>query len=125
MKRDMDLIRKIMLVVEDSDGQADLSPLLADGYTERQLTGHAALIFKAGLAERMSDEQGLDGDCFCILTGLTWAGHDFISNAKSDRVWNQAKSKVLETAGGLSLDAMKTALAFYAQQALKATLGIP
>jgi hypothetical protein len=118
MKRDMDLVRKILFAVEEADGQADLTPLLAQGITERQLSGHSALIYKAGLAEGICNEEGLDGDCFCILNNLTWAGHDFIEAARNDTLWNKAKAQIAATGSALTIDALKAALGWAAMQAL-------
>lgn len=82
MKRDMELVRKIMLQLQASNGQQpDLQPLLEAGHSERQLAEHCALLVDAGLAEPLIyNHSELDGDGtpLIILSRLTWAGHDFI-----------------------------------------------
>jgi len=126
MKRDMDLIRKIMLAAESATpGQPDLSPLLAEGHTQSQLSYHASLIHKAGLAEGICDDRALaDDDVFCVLTGLTWAGHDFIEAARNPTIWQKAKAKAIETVGGLVTDSLKLALNYYVKQATTQGLGL-
>lgn len=113
MKRDMDLVRKLLLCVEPySGGQADLTPLLAEGYNENEVRYHAVLAYKAGLAEGTFVEGGLSEDDpdMAFLTGLTWEGHDFVANARNEKIWNSAKTRVLSTVGTMTLEAMKVAL---------------
>ena len=123
MKRNMDLIREIMLALESTKGQPDLSTL-AGQHGEAVVTYHAKLIYQAGLAEGICDEQGLDGDDFVILTSLRWTGHDFIEAARNDTLWNEAKAKTKEVVGGLVTDTLKMAMSFYANEAMSGALGI-
>jgi len=80
MKRDMDLVRKILLQLQASNGQQpDLQPLMDAGHSERQWAEHCALLVEAGLAEPLIyNNSELDGTPLIILSRLTWAGHDFI-----------------------------------------------
>jgi hypothetical protein len=113
MKRDMELVRKIMLQLQASDGaQPDLQPLIDAGYSERQLAEHSLLLVDAGLAEALVHEQGgLDDDGqLIILSRLTWAGHDFIEPAKNDVVWKKATGLVMSQVGGFTLEALKAAV---------------
>jgi len=52
MKRDMDLVRKVLFLLESSEAvQPDMQPLLDEGYAERTLSYHCVLIAQAGLAK--------------------------------------------------------------------------
>jgi hypothetical protein len=122
MKRDMDLVRKIMLAVEGAAGQPDLSDL-HDEYSERVVTYHCAIILRAGLVNGMVNEEDLDGSVFCVLTSLTWEGHDFLDNARNDTIWNKGKELAMKTAGSLSVDALKAALAIVVRQVVSGEMG--
>jgi hypothetical protein len=41
---------------------------------------------------------------------ITWEGHEFLDAARSDTVWIKAKNLVLQTAGVITLEAIKVAL---------------
>ena len=87
MKRDMDLIRKIVLHMEDAP--TGFAPSMEiDGYTAEQIGYHAYLIVDAGLAN------GTDGTSFdstgpdYMLNHLTSAGHDFADSARPQFIWD-------------------------------------
>jgi hypothetical protein len=75
MKRDMDLVRKIVLMLEDHpSGSAPESKI--DGYTEEEIGYHLYLLVDAGLADgdiiRVGNETPV-----AIINSLKSAGHDF------------------------------------------------
>jgi hypothetical protein len=41
---------------------------------------------------------------------LTYAGHDFLNQARSNTIWEKTKALVLKNTGSLSLEAVKIAL---------------
>jgi len=49
---------------------------------------------------------------------LTWSGHEFLDLARKDTTWKKAKNLAKEMPGGLSIDALKTAVPIIAGQAL-------
>jgi len=121
MKRDMDLVRKIMIAAEDAEGAPDLSSLIAE-FGENVVRHHSYLINQAGLAEGICPGGGeLDWDGsppICVITGLTWAGHDFIVAARNDTLWAKAKAKAITVIGGMTIDALKAALTLAAKEAI-------
>ena len=95
MKRDIDLIRKILLTFEkDQHGTIlDINKRI-DGYTEETIGYHCYLLIDAGLC-RGDDITVVDGDSpNCVAIGLTWAGHEFIDNARNPAIWRQVKRTV-------------------------------
>ncbi len=91
MKRDMSLIRKILICIEDDKDYLDI-----DGFDSECLRYHALILIEAGL---------LDGevrDCLentsmipseVDITRLTWGGHEFLDNIRSEEVWAKIKSE--------------------------------
>jgi hypothetical protein len=49
---------------------------------------------------------------------LTWAGHEFADNARSDTLWNQAKTIVKEKAGSVSIAIFTQFLQVLARKAI-------
>ena len=90
MKREMDLIRLLLLQVETGEVPPGL-----DQFSEDVQGYHGALLVEAGLVQGKAVSVG-GGRKGAVITGLTWAGHDFLDAARSDTVWNKAKEKVLK-----------------------------
>ena len=111
MKRDIDLIRKILFEVEEFEDPWGLSSdLEIDGYDNQVVSYHVKLLFEAGLLEADDVcEMGSDGYRWWAKS-LTWEGHEFLDAARDDSRWNKAKRLVAEKAGGLMFEALKFAL---------------
>ena len=108
MKRDMDLIRQILLQVEEFP-EYEWVPLdKIEGADEEELSYHVQLLSEAGLIEA-HNASGLNSLEWNPIA-LTWAGHEFLDAARDDARWNAAKSTVLSRVGNLSFDLLKEVL---------------
>ena len=110
MKRDMDLVRKILLAVEEEDGfEADWRPQI-DEYSFEEIVYHVELMIDADLLDA-DIQRFYGGDPPSIyLRRMTWEGHEFLDAARNESVWNQAKEKVLQATGGLAFETLKAQL---------------
>ena len=110
MKRDLELIRKIVLAVEDSDG-GRAPQLTFEGYSSSDVGYHAHLLVDAGLA-RGVDVTNMGSEApQALITDLTWAGHEFAALARDDDRWQHAMSVVSSKGGGFTFDGLKRLLA--------------
>src|SRR5690242_13604202 len=101
MKRDMDLVRAILLAMEEhSEGFAP-DAIAASGFSRDQIGYHIYLLGQAGLMEVAVTTGLSDRSPQAIPVNLTWAGHEFLANAREERNWLQAK-KVIKGAGEVS-----------------------
>ena len=108
MKRNDDLIRELMLHLENASGYTNDSTQIG-GYARDEIAYHLALIHKQGFAEGPGAKYSSDGydptiPAVVLITRLTPAGHDFIANLRDDAVWEQVKSRSAKAGGSLSLD---------------------
>ncbi|HCZ17655.1 MAG TPA: hypothetical protein DHV85_24400, partial [Candidatus Accumulibacter sp.] len=94
MKRDLNLVRDILLWATEQDGAGiGQNPVLPD-YSEETIAHHVHLMWEAGLVDAV-EITTLDGPGpSAILLSVTWAGHDFIDAARDNTIWNKTKSKV-------------------------------
>ncbi len=101
MKRDMDLIRDILLAIE-SNPSGFAPKIEVSNYTQEEINYHAFLLGEAGLAEvaDITVEGGKSPEA--IVIRLTWAGHEFLDSARENQTWNQAKD-LINRVGGASL----------------------
>lgn len=118
MKRDMDLVRQILIrATEHEDGYVYENPDIA-GYTKDQIDHHIYLMCQAGLVEA-SDSSTMDGASpTALLISVTWAGHDFIDAARSNTIWSSVKDKAKSVGGALTFDLMKELLVTTARSQL-------
>ncbi len=114
MKRDMDLIRLLLLEVGDVK-EVDLS-----SYTNDQILYHSALLIESkycrGFVLRGNDGQ-LHG---ANIIALKWKGHNLLDAGRDEEIWEKVKEKISIAGGaytmGILLDMLK--------QELKNKLGI-
>jgi hypothetical protein len=99
MKRDMDLIRTIMLDLESrAEPALNLSELTIEGHDDDIVLEHLILLDEAGFIS-MNVEYYLGGEPPQFLVHrITWTGHEFLAAVRSDKIWAKA-TKVLTTAG--------------------------
>jgi hypothetical protein len=88
MTRDFNLIREILLQVEKAPSGEPIMVLTLDrdNLDEAVVGEHLQLMIEAGLIE--GDVHTLKPVRF-ILHRLTWSGHDFLENARSDTIWKK------------------------------------
>ena len=123
MKRDMDLIRKMVLAIEDAPG--GFAPRMEfDGYTADQIGYHSHLMIQAGLATGVDGTHLESSGPEAHLRTLTWEGHEFAAASRNDTIWKQAKAKIGATVGTVSLSVLTDLLKKLAAVAL-ANAGIP
>ena len=118
MKRDMDLVRKILLAVEaEESGYAKANPTI-EGYSQEQVDYHIYLMWQAGLVDA-ADSSAMDSSSpGAILNSITWKGHDFLDAAKSSSVWEKAKEKAKAVGGAMTFDLLKELLVATARDQL-------
>ncbi len=123
MKRDLDLIRKILQQCEDCESGFAPRAITADGYTEEQIRFHVYLAGNAGLMETVDVTQLGSTLPAAIPIGLTWEGYEFLENSRDDRVWSKAK-QAAHASGGVAFDVVKSVLTGLAIAAASKAVGL-
>lgn len=120
MIRDPELIRKILLRVEELPTGQFLSNINIDGYNPDVICEHVQLLKEAKFIDaQISHTRSQAGVLIVdnyVINRLSNDGHDFIENAKSDTVWKKAREQVTEKTGDVSLTVLKAVLAKTAMQ---------
>lgn len=99
MKRDLDLIRLILLEVENNaDPQAWFDPEPV-GYEPDQVSYHIMLMDQAGLIEAWN--RSAIGIFRWSARNLTWRGHEFLEASKDDTVWVKTRNTMAQLGPGL------------------------
>lgn len=99
MKRDLELIRNILLAIEASEDDEPASiDLNFPGVDDLLLYGHVRLLQEAGFIHAIQ-RQGFNSRALWIPHSLTWRGHDFLSAIRDETVWLRVKARA-NFAGG-------------------------
>lgn len=124
MKRDMDLIRKLLFKLEGIEQtHAAAEELRLDGYSESQLDYHIALLLDSGLvvSDEVSAIRSVIVNYRSALLRLGWAGHEFLDMARDEGRWQQAKQKIGANVGSASFEILKAVLAGLVTKAMGLT----
>jgi hypothetical protein len=116
MKRDMELIRLLLLEQE----QGETPPELA-AYSEDDMLYNYALMVDANLiVASLTSETGVPKAV--TVYRLTWAGHDFLDATRDSKVWKLAKEHVLKPGASWTFSVL---VEWLKQEAHKRIFGTP
>lgn len=115
MQRDLDLVRRILLHLEDAGAEGkSWSEFAGEDDDLGLLHYHVQLMNDAGLLH--ADE---------LVSGqwwperMTWAGHEFLDAARNDEIWNEAKLRVERRLGSAPFEVMRDLLLQLARERLQ------
>jgi repressor of nif and glnA expression len=109
MKRDWEVIRAILIGMEDlGDTNSSLSPGDVGGFDSDTVAYHMRILSEAGLIQAEVIDY-VDGEIHCRATRLTWEGHQFLDNMRDQQTWNRVKRTIREKGLEISFEAIKIA----------------
>ena len=121
MRRDMNLVREILLAIEKAESGFAPPDIQVQGYSEEIIGYHVYIMMEGGLLKG-ADVTVRGGKSPQAVPGrLTWAGHEFIDAARDSTRWNRALSLVGEKAGSVTISVLTELLA----SLMKSALGLP
>lgn len=123
MKRDLDLVRDILMQVGEADGPVDYEEL-GNGRPAALVAYHCVLMAQRGLLDLGLVRRDSGGDYIILqVNGLTWDGEDYLAAIADAGVWRKAKAEVAKVAKSVTFEVVKTAAVLIVQQQIKANLG--
>jgi Hypothetical protein (DUF2513) len=140
MKRDFDLVRKILILFEAREPSAPMIETVEiEGYTEPIIKYHFRLLYEAGfllgqpvhahivtpstVGHRNVHDTPVLIDV--IAAELTWEGQEFLCKIKNEGIWNKIKETVKDKGGSVAfavINQIATSLALAAVGQTKAAL---
>lgn len=113
MKRDMDLIRLLLLQVEGEE-----KPDLKD-VSEEQQVYHMTLLIEAGLVKGHAIDDSRGQPAGVIVQRLTWQGHEFLDVARNSSIWKTALDRIKSAGVTIGLPVLQEILTSLAKKQLK------
>lgn len=108
MKRDMNLVRLILLEIEDKFHSTALFNLAIEGYDTELLAYHCKIIYEEGL---ISDYvvQYADNEMYFFEVGaLIWEGNDFLEKIRDDSQWKKVQDAISQKGLPMVLETIKS-----------------
>lgn len=105
MKRDMDLIRRITLELDDLGHGKAMAGL--DGVDKADFAMHVVWMEEAGLIKAAIQEYFSGETPSVHVQRLTWAGCEFADAVRSDTLWKKAKDNVMKPSMSFTFDVLK------------------
>ena len=108
LKRDPDLIRKILIEIEDRPQPDTPFHLEIEDYLDEEISYHVELLDEAGLIHAYG--VATFGVYEWNPIRLTWEGHEFLDTARDEDRWNNAKSMIVKKGGDLAFSVLTKVL---------------
>lgn len=104
MKRDLDLVREILMWIEEQPEGRNVNTWKFDlpGRTAKEIGYHAYLMHQAGLIIAYEVTPMESDTPIWLPSMLTWHGHEFIAAARDNTIWQQAKRKMMVSGAGIA-----------------------
>jgi hypothetical protein len=119
MQRDKELIRAILIFSAEFDGKYNplITPeVLPERFHQIEFNDfcrHCQMIIDQGLAKGSVLRSG-----FC-LTAITWAGYDFLENARDNKIWQTATKAAGHLSWGVFVNVLTETATAVAKKALQ------
>ena|SRR5208283_4231298 len=98
MKRDMELIRKILFAIEEQykPGEGVLRGLNIEGYDMRTVAEHCDLLYQRGFIKsyKYKEVSGADTIRYFIVGNLSSSGYDYLELIRNDEVWKKTTVEI-------------------------------
>lgn len=107
MKRDLDLLREIMLKIEESDENLDITCLTDVSSKYALISFHVQLLIDSDFIEATPISIMRQSFENYIITRLTSHGCDYLDSVRDEGVWSKTKSSLIQVGSSASLDIIK------------------
>lgn len=96
MKRDMELIRKILFTLEEEfkPGSGVIWDLKIEGYDDLTIAEHCDLLYQQGLIKSYKAMHGDDTIMGFGVGNISSSGYDYLELIRNDNVWDKTKAEI-------------------------------
>jgi hypothetical protein len=122
MKRDFELVRKLLLFFEEKDNPDFIKVPPIAGYDELTIKYHLVLLYDAGLL-RCEPVKSSTSDrvIYVIPFELTWDGHEFLEKIRNNSTWNKIKEVISSKGGAFAFGVINQLATNFALEIVKKT----
>ena len=123
MKRNLDLLRAILLAVEEEGDPEEplIHSLAIEGVEQSIVDEHVKLLIDSGFIEGECKFSTNNRILFTAIRGLTSRAYDFLDNVRNEALWNRIKNRIETTTGTASFEIVEE----FAHQIISTLLARP
>lgn len=114
IKRDLELIRKILLTVENAEpGERITEKTFANDYDKKIINTHFKILMDRNFIETKEEHYlvpangCLYGTTNIRILRLTADGYDYLDSIRDDSIWESTKKALASSGGNVALDVIK------------------
>lgn len=108
MTRDMDLVRKILLALEQKEPPTTTEFLRIDDYPSDIVAQHCEMMYQHGLIQQFNAQKTFGGFGLWEVGGITWEGYDYLDSIRDDSIWAKTKDAIKKKGLPMIVDTIKT-----------------
>lgn len=125
MKRDIDLVRSILIYVENAADEVDADEMATERWPIETVAYHVRLMAHHGLVDVSRDARDMNGNTIELtVAGITWDGQDYLDSIREPKVWGRIKKALAGTVGSTTLDVVRQTASMVALAMVREGLGI-
>ena len=125
MKRDIDLVRSILIYVENAADEVDADEMATERWPIEAVAYHVRLMAHHGLVDVSRDARDMNGNTIELtVAGITWDGQDYLDSIREPKVWGRVKTALAGTVGSTTLDVVRQTASMVALAMVREGLGI-
>lgn len=107
MKRDMDLVRLILLKIEDEYHDTYIYGLTVEGYDLPTVAYHCDILHDAGYISYYEPFHADDELQEFKVGALTWAGNEYLEKIRDNSRWGKIKRSLIDKGLPFTIDMVK------------------
>lgn len=107
MKRDMDLVREILLKIEKQHVSTVIYNLKIEGCSPETVAYHCKILHEAGLISAYKAQYASDELYSFSIGSLTWGGNDYLDKVRDNSIWTKTKEIITKKGLPLVFDTIK------------------
>jgi hypothetical protein len=111
-----ELMRKVLLEVEELPNGGRTHDISVEGYTDSEVSYHIELLHEAGYL--VGKDVGSQSGKWWRAKRLTFDGHQFLNSIRDDGFFERLQIMVKENTGGVSVEALRIAAPILLQRLL-------
>ncbi len=97
MKRDLELVRKLLIFFDDKSGPEHVQVPAIPDYDDLTIKYHLVLLHDAGYLRCETVKSTTSDRVIYVLPfDLTWSGHEFLDKVRNPHVWDEVMGKIKE-----------------------------
>lgn len=114
----MDLIRYILLQIEEEYKDAALYNLKVLKYEKEEIAYNCKLLYEKGLISYYRADYA-DNHLYAFVVGaLTWEGHDYLDRIRDNTTWGKVKSTINENKLPFMIETVKEVSSAFIESAV-------